>query len=211
MRAQQLTLFAALACGILFTPSLTSSAHAQRYAQPDLVRLSLFGSLGFGGRVDANVEDAPVDIGDRDMSASFGGGARAEALLIGPLTLGGSIEHRRVDVTPYQSSLVSNSGREGVTDFNLWAGLTARPVRGPVGLDLYVGVPFGPSLLTADRYNARGLNIGATGGLRVLFGPVGLFAEVGYRRHVFFVREDSPDYRTYWQQAIVNTGVVFRI
>lgn len=203
MRAS-LTLFAALACGAMFS----SSAQAQ----PDLVRISLFGSLGFGGRVDANIDYGPsLDIGDRDMSASFGGGVRAEALLFGPLTLGGSIEHRRLEVSPYQSSLVSNSGREGVTDFNLWAGLTARPVRGPVGLDLYLGIPFGPSLLTADRYNARGLNIGATGGLRVLFGPVGLFAEIGYRRHVFFVREDSPEYRTYWQQAIVNTGLVFRI
>jgi len=204
MRAS-LYLVAALACGSSL-PSLAS-------AQPDLARLSLYGSAGFGGRVDANVDDAPdLDVGDRELSASFGGGLRAEAFVLGPLTLGGAIEHRRVEVTPYQASLVGNgSAREGVTDFDLWAGLTARPIRGPVGLDLYVGVPFGPSLLTADEYRARGFNVGATAGARVLFGPVGLFAEVGYRRHVFFVREDTPDYRTYWQQAIVNAGVSFRI
>jgi hypothetical protein len=202
MRASIL-LLAALACGSI--PSLAQ-------AQLDRARLSLYGSAGFGGRVDANVVDAPdLDVGDRELNASLGGGLRVEAFVIGPLTLGGALEHRRVEVSPYQSTLVGRRGREGVTDFDLWAALTARPIRGPVGLDLYLGVPFGPSLLTADEYRARGLNVGVTGGVRVLFGPVGLFAEVGYRRHVFFVREDTPDYRTYWQQAIVNLGVAFRI
>ncbi|MCB9611606.1 MAG: hypothetical protein H6721_28470 [Sandaracinus sp.] len=186
---------------------VSTAAHAQVGG-----RASLYGTAGFGGRVDADVDDAPdLDVGDRDLSASFGGGARLEMPVIGPLMLGGQIEHRRVEVTPYNDALIGNgSGREGVTDFDLWASLNFSPVRGPVGLDLYLGVPFGPSLLTADDYRARGLNVGAMAGVRLLFGPVGLFVEGGYRRHMFLVRENTPDYRTYWQQAVVNAGAAFR-
>lgn len=175
-------------------------------------RVSGYFTSGFGGRVDVATSAPDLDIGRRDLSASLGGGLRLEAPVLGPLMLGGQIEHRRLDVSPASSSLApgNTDGREGVTDFDLWIALNARPLRGPVGLDLYVGLPVGPALLTADGYRAPGFNVGAVAGARVFFGPVGLFAELGYQRHQFWVSDGTPSYRTYWQQMLVDVGASVR-
>lgn len=172
-------------------------------------RLSGFFSAGFGGRVDVSADAPDFDVGRRDMAASFGGGLRLEAPVFGPLMLGGQIEHRRVDVAPGLTP-GNTSRREGVTDFDLWVALNARPLRGPVGLDLYIGLPFGPALLTGEDYWAPGFNFGAVAGARLFFGPVGIMAEIGYQRHQFWVSDSNPSYRTYWQQLILDVGLAVR-
>jgi len=168
-------------------------------------RVALHLHTGLGGSFTDDQADSEVD-----ASTTLGGGVRYEFPLFEYATLGlaGLVSHAAPDIE--------------MADGIIYLDLNLAPlVRFPLDLEghrveLYAVVPVGFTLgiPEADGVDpGPGWNIGILGGARILFGQIGVFAEIGWWRHstghdveVFGVEARSEPVLS---QLALEVGLVF--
>ena len=163
--------------------------------------------LGFGGEAELSGDGGSVSV---DLDPTVGLGLRYQMPLNGLLSVGGLFEFRSFEED-------QSTDRQSVLDFDLFLKASFGVLVGSRDLEVYglvpLGLSIGPTDDDLDRLGARtgfGFNLGLLAGAQLLVTEsVGLFVEMGWRRHQVFYDSDVGDFDVAANQFALNLGAAY--
>ncbi|MEO0324028.1 MAG: outer membrane beta-barrel protein [Myxococcota bacterium] len=163
--------------------------------------------LGFGGEAEISGDGGSVSF---DLDPTVGLGLRYQVPLSRRLSLGGLFEFRSFEED-------QSTDRQSVLDFDLFVKASFGVVLGSKDVELYglvpLGLSIGPTDDDLDRLGAStgfGFNLGLLAGVQLLVTErVGLFVEMGWRRHQVFYDSDLGDVDVTANQFAMNLGAAY--
>jgi len=169
---------------VVSTLASTSLASAQ-----DDVQLAAWFVLGAGGGAELEGElGGREETLDYDLDPTVGLGLRGEVPLMDYFAIGGLLELSWLRLDDDDPG--TDEDRNLAADFSLWLKPRYWLSTSSFELELYLGIPFGFTVLQGDDEldtdAALGFNVGLLGGAQIVFGKVGAFVELGWRRHQVF-------------------------
>ncbi len=186
--------------------ALAAPASAQKAQGP---QQQVAGSLvlGFGGEAEISSDAGSASF---DLDPTVGVGLRYQLPVSDLLSVGGLFEFRSFEED-------QSTDRQSVLDLDLFLKASYGIVLGSRDLELYglvpVGLSIGPTDDDLDALGAStgfGFNLGLLAGAQLLVTEnVGLFVEMGWRRHQVFYDSRFGDFDVTANQFAMNLGAAY--